>query len=235
MSSNLDVAQNRIINDIIQNITTVTHSTQTSEQLNYLSIILQGVSFVAIGAFGLLLKVLYSRITDKLFSKQMVIPERKEGSITIPSRVVDSDGKTLEERLETRVKNTFDSSSGEIKSELRNIKSSIITSHDFFTRWNQRIEDVAKEASKKTETVDNKIDEFKVKFAEHMGYSKTKDEEMERRLNMLEQLLYGTKAKSQPKFIIGEDETEEHDLEEGHGLFKDTEEESEERKTENKS
>jgi hypothetical protein len=233
-STPLDVAQSKVINDIIYNLTETTLSTQASEQLNYITLILQIVSFVAVGGFALLMKILYSRIQDKLFAKQVVIPERKEGSVTIPARTIESDGRTLEERIETRIKNSLDYTAKSVESQINDLKGNIEKTIEFYTKWNQRIEDDTKEVGGKVDKLKEELDEFKVKIAETIGFNAAREKHLDRRLDMLEQFSWGKETKSTPAYMTGDIETAIHRRSEGEGLFKDTEEEAEDRRKRNR-
>lgn len=54
---------------------------------------------------------------------------------------------------------------------------------------------------------------------------------IEKDIVFIQQFIFGKESKSTPAYLKGEEETKEHDAEEGHGMFKDTEQEAEDRKS----
>jgi|SRR6185369_2440209 len=49
---------------------------------------------------------------------------------------------------------------------------------------------------------------------------------IQKSLDLLQQFYWGRDAKSLPPYVLGEEETQEHRVEEGHGIFRDTEQEA---------
>jgi hypothetical protein len=79
----------------------------------------------------------------------------------------------------------------------------------------------AEKAESKIDKLDYRLAQIKIDLMEHIMGEKDERIRMQRSIEMLQPMNYGTDAKSEPAFLSGEDETQEHKDKPGEGLYKD--------------
>jgi K+ transporter len=79
----------------------------------------------------------------------------------------------------------------------------------------------AEQAEAKIDKLDYRLAQIKIDLMEHIMEEKDEKIRMQRSIEMLQTMNYGIDAKSEPAFLVGKDETQEHKDKPGEGLYKD--------------
>jgi hypothetical protein len=78
----------------------------------------------------------------------------------------------------------------------------------------------AEQAESKIDKLDYRLAQIKIDLMEHILGEKDERVRMQRSIEMLQTMNYGTDAKSEPSFLVGEEETQEHKDLPGEGLYR---------------